>query len=321
MYWLRRRLGCAGRPCLRIREQIRKCLPEICQEEDGPLGFSSSELADFSETHQLAEIAKRFVWRGNSKKLEAIAWWGSVLGDIASVRRPIDRSRVLWEAASFNLGVALFDSILENEPDRFPLLARALNGVRMKARLECPSTTDRPLICDDYSLDLVVRLFDSALAGAGRRFSSWPAQIEYLSELLEVMYRSELGLSEDRFAAKTMPTVFIGALGNYYNGEQAHWFFEALGSFIQLWDDWLDLTEDFRSLAPNAFLGAPRSFISFDTLGYGVRFLARAIGGTLFHEGIALKLSDALKRSLSAAQHWDNQAYRKTLLLCRELLQ
>ncbi len=321
MYWLRRRLGCAGRPCLRIRERIRECLPEIRQEEDRPLGFSSSELADFSETHQLAEIAKRFAWRGNIKNLERIAWWGSALGDVASVRRPIDRSRVLWEAASFNLGVSLFDSILENESDKFPPLARALDGVRLRARLVRPSITHRPLTCDDNSLDLIVRLFDTALAGAGRRFNCWPAQIEYLSELLEVMYRSELGLSEDRFAAKTMPVVFIGALGNDYEDEQAHWFFGAFGRFIQLWDDWLDLSEDLRSLAPNAFLGAPRSVISFDALGYSIRFLARTVGGRLFHEGIALTLSDALRISLSAARHWDIQGYRKTLLLCHKLVQ
>lgn len=321
MYWLRKRLGCAGQPCLRIREHIRECLPETRQAEDGPLGFSGPELADFTETHQLAEIATRFSWRGNLKRLETIAWWGSALGDVASVRHPIDRSQVLWEAASFNLGVCLFDSILENESGKFQPLARALDGVHLKARLERPSILDRPLTCEDHSFDLVVRLFDNALVGAGRRFSCWPAQINYLSKLLEVMYRSEMGLAEDRFAAKTMPVAFIGALGNHYKEEQAHWFFTAFGRFIQLWDDWLDLTEDLGSLAPNAFLGAPRSVVSFEALEYSVRFLARAAGGTLFHEAIAITLSDALKISLLAARRWDNQAYRKTLLLCHELLQ
>lgn len=321
MYWLRRRLGCAGRSCLRIREHIRECLPEIRQEENGPLGFSSPELANFSESQQLAEIAKRFSWRGNVKRLEKIAWWGSALGDVASVRWPTDRSQILWEAASFNLGVSLFDSILEKETGKLALLARALDGVQLKVRLERPDITHKPLTCTDSSLKLIVRLFDSALSGAGRRFRCWPAQIKYLSELLETMYRSELGLSQDPFAAKIMPTVFIGALGNHNQEEQAHRFFECLGRFIQLWDDWLDLSEDSCRLAPNAFLGAPRSVVSFDALRYSVRFLARTAGGALFHEGIATTLSDALNKSLSAVRHWDDLAYKKTLLLCRELLQ
>ena len=320
LYWLRRRLGGAGLPCLRIREKIRNCLPAMYKEVC-VLGLSPSEIADFSKYYRLAEVAKHFIWRGDCERLEAIAWWGSALGDISSVGQPIYRSQIIWEAASFNLGIALFDSILENDSDKFPLLAQVLHGKRLKARLECSSISDQPLRCDEYSLNLVVRLFDRTLSSAGQRFSDSPSQIAYLSELLDKMYKSELGISDDLFASKTTPLVFIGALGNFHNNKNANSFFEAFGHFFHLWDDWLDLIDDFSSLAPNIFLGTPRSFISTDFFLYSIRFLTRAVGGTLFHDNIAMQLSTALAKSLSATLFWDEKAYRKTLQLCYILLQ
>jgi hypothetical protein len=319
MFWLRRRLGCAGLPWLHIRERMKRCLPE------GPggveeLGFSSHELRTFSDTHQLAEIAERFVCRGDTKRLEKIAWWGSALGDIASVGLPGERSKILWEAAAFNLGVSLFDSVVEEEPDSAATLSQALGLAHLEERLERSSASGTPLVCEDRSLGLVVRLFDSALAGAGRRFSSWPGHREFLGDLLGRMYRSELGLSEDRFAAKSLPTVFIGALGHHSDEERAHCFFRVLANFFQLWDDWLDLTEDFGGLAPNSFLGAPQAPVSLRGVGYSLRFLLRAVGGSMFHESAASTLCNALMDSLCAAEQWDSTAHRKTILLYRELL-
>jgi hypothetical protein len=172
----------------------------------------------------------------------------------------------------------------------------------------------------EESLDLVVRLFDVSLSGAGRRFAGRPALVRQMSRLLDTMYRSELGLSRDRFAAKNLPVVYIGALGNPHGDERSERFFESFGYFIQLWDDWLDLTEDALALAPNVFLGAPQTAVSLESFRYTMRFLARAAGGPLFHAGLTTTLSAALARSLLDARYWDERAYRQTLTLCHEIL-
>jgi hypothetical protein len=320
MHWLRRRMGGAGRPCLRIRERVGECLPQLREDGNDDLGLSASELSAFSEMNKLEEIGQHFPWRGTAQRLETIAWWGSAVGDIACRRRPFERSQILCEAAGFNLGISLFDSILEHEPSKSPYLIEVLNEAHLKERMRDPLEADTQLICDDPTLDLLVQLFDRALSSIGQRFAASVRQIDYLSELLQEMYRSELGLSNDRFAAKSLPIVFIGTWANPNEDERAFCFFDALGCFMRLWDDWLDITDDVRNLAPNSFIGAPSSLASFDALGYFARFLARAIGGTLFHKGVSNALCDALKKSLSAASCWDHQAYRKTVQLFRVLL-
>ena len=249
-----------------------------------------------------------------------VAWWGSALADLALDRQRADRDCILSEAAAFNLAVALFDSAVDGAPARARLLADALEPRRMAARLAYPGNPGHRIECRDPSLDLVAALFDRVLSSAGRRFGSQPAQLDRCSRLLEKMYRSELGRSSEPFFAKAGPVLFVGALAS--DLEQRRWrrLYEALARLCQLWDDWQDMEEDLRGLAPNSFLGAPRPMAPVGSVAYGLRGLARVAAGDLCHRGIAATLATGFRETVMAARDCDPDTYRKTRLLCHELM-
>lgn len=289
--------------------------------EKCPLGLSDAQLSAFSKIHRLPEIACHFAWRGEAEKLAKIAWWGSALGDIASTPQATDRLNIMWESAAFNLGVALFDSVLEKAADQTSmLLSRVLDPVHLQARMNHPSSSDKQLTCQEPRLSLIVQLFDTVLSSVGGRLNSAPHRLNQLWKMLEAMYRSELGLSRDRFAAKTQPVMFIGGLANDPRDSKAYIFFKLLALFIHFWDDWMDMAEDLRNPAPNAFLTGPKSTAPFLALTNSLHGLFRILGGALYHESIARTLSDAIRDTLQAAKNWDIQAHRKTLALCHELI-
>jgi hypothetical protein len=274
----------------------------------------------FAKAHRLEAIATGLPWRGDADRLRTIAWWGSALADLVTAGRQADRNIILNESAAFNLAVALFDSVMECAPTQAVDLAKALTPHNTRARLFDPVRTQTKLRCRDPSSNLVASLFDSALSSAGQRLESVPADLECMAEQLAGMYRSEMGLSPDPFVAKSGPVVFIGALAGSLEAEPVRRLYQAMAQFCQLWDDWQDLEEDLRHLAPNSFLGAPRRTQSLRTFAYGMTSLKRVIGGQLMHHGIAETLVSGLRGILVAARECDRDTYTRTLALCRELL-
>lgn len=319
-YWLRGRLGCGGTARLRIVERLRDDVPELGPVCGESLGFNATELSAFSRAYDLDAIARRITWRGDVDRLRSIAWWGSALGDVASGERRLERTSTLAEAAAFNLAVALFDSVVERGRESSTQLTTALAPDRIRHRLLRPSDEGSRIACRDATLDLVAGLFDRVLASVGRRLAGRLHHLESLARQLESMYLSEIGVTADPFVAKSGPVILIGALSGDADLRCKRRLFNSLGHFCQLWDDSLDIAEDLRSAAPNTFLGVPHRAGVAGTARFWLNGLGRVIAGDRMHERIALRLAAGLRETLAAARECDPGTQRRTLALCRALV-
>lgn len=319
MYWLRKRLGCAGPGRFRILQNLSLPLGDERVPDRKAVGLFSRELSSLSEDYSFSRISRAFRPRGTADELLRIAWLGSVLGDIASGGPGDDWTEIATEAALFNLGVALFDTVVDESQGKVPRLAEALRPGRLSQRLSNPSDPESALSCGDADIRLIVQLFDGALCSMGRRFSPDRAHLEHLAHLLARMYESELGQSGDPFAAKVLPVAFIGELSAPSFLKKMRLLFAALSHYLHLWDDWLDIGEDMARMAPNAFLTPSVRVPALGMLMYAGRSVARVVGGGLFHEKIAHTLYDAQEKAIEASLGVNFSTYEKTITLCRYL--
>jgi hypothetical protein len=287
---------------------------------DGRIGFDEAELLRFTERFDLSAIANAVVSRGDVERLRTIAWWGSALAELVVDSDSPARDDILAEAAAFNLGVALFDSVIDDATIRAAPLVEALEPERMSARLSNPVSQEFRLKCRDSALELVVRLFDAMLSSAGRRLRARADRRERLANQLEGMYASELGLAPDPFIAKTGPVLFVGALATSSESDSAVQLYAALARFCHEWDDWQDMADDLSRFAPNVFLGAPRRRCGAGVVAFAIRGTWRVGAGPLLHPGIASRLSDSMQNVIDAARCCGTTTYGKTLSLCRELV-
>lgn len=222
-----------------------------------PLGLDDNALKAFSSKYRLTDISSRFKARGDSNNLAEIAWWGSVLGDIGCSNKEKFRQCILEEAALFNLSVALFDSAYDEKLNGVERLINSLTPDRLNNILLSPEPTLSLSTSNDHNLFFITNLFNVTLTSIRKRMKSNYMQLSFLSELLKLMYESELCISQDPFAAKRLPVVFAGSLSDNY--EKNYPIFTALAFFINLWDDWQDLPRDLKSSDPNYFLPNPQN--------------------------------------------------------------
>ena len=295
---VRRRLGSAGASRDALLERLRARLPD--GGDDVRLGLTGAELAGVVPERDALELATAA--RGDAERLRRIVWWGSALADL-----PDGANGARADAGRFNLAFALFDSVVDDTPGRIPALAHVLAPRRLRQRLAGGGA----LATDVSELAPLVGLFDTALAGSGRRLRSQPRRLDELGDLLEAMFRSELRVTPDPFAAKTLPVVFLGALvdGNAATAR----LFRALAEFLWLWDDWLDVAADFVRLRPNAFLGRGGAAIC-------LRGATRLAAGARAHAAVADRLDRAFSASLDAALRAGGGTYERTVAFHRELL-
>jgi hypothetical protein len=315
--WLRRRLGCAGRARLRIVEGLRASLGAPQCAPDSVPGWSDAQLAAFTHACELGELAAAVSGRGDAASLAKIAWWGAALADLVPAGNTLARQEAMEIGAAFNLAVALFDSAIDQAPIPRLALVEALAPQRLCARLHHPRDERVQLRSEHPVAARVVGLFDLALSRAGCRYAGQQTNLDELGALLEAMYRSVLGQSDDPFIAKAGPVIFIGAVAA---GRAGQALYAALARFCQLWDDALDIAEDLTVLAPNHFLGKGRGLAMHTTLAYVARGSARVLAGAALHGSIERHLHQALQASLTAALACDHETHRRTLRLCRELL-
>ena len=198
------------------------------------------------DARSIEAVARAVPERGGTDDFDRIAFWGAALCWLTA---DAPTSEILKAAAAFNAGVAAFDSVVGRHSGSLSELTEALAPAELRRVVQDP---DERLgeVSDDHAP--VVALFQVALSTFGARWRRHSEQLSLGCDLLERMYRSELGLSSAPWSAKTLPTVFAGLLGT--DDPIRIEFHRALGRFLADWDDWMDLDEDLVRLAPNRHL-------------------------------------------------------------------
>jgi hypothetical protein len=300
---VRRRLGSAGAARADVVERLRRRLPP----ESGPieLGLRDGQLARVLPSREAERLAEAVSYaRGTGDWLRRIVWWGTALADVAGS----GDARTRTEAGRFNLAFALFDSIVDDRAPLTPQLADALDPCRLSARLANPVSDTAALRTSVPELGPLVRLFDVALADAGHRLATAPQRVARLTDLLQLMFQSELCLTPDPVPAKVLPVVFVGELVGDDCGTAR--LFRRLAEFCWLWDDWLDLADDLARRRPNVFLGRHSILVGAGRLAAAKRSQAE----------ISSRLEDSVAATLRAAAQIGEAAVEHTGSFYRELL-
>lgn len=287
-----------------LRERTRQVAPVAPTE--------GVDTADLIPRDRLVAISEAFPSRGDASRLAEIAGWGAAICALTLEPEP-DAREVLAAAASFNLAVALFDTLVDERVSDLGDVARRLHPDHLRELLCHPSTNRIPAtMCDSE----VVQLFDSAVRTAGRRWQDLQEHLTMMGDLLEAMYCSELGTSSDPFAAKEQPVLFLGAIGSAdQRGLELH---RSLGRFIAAWDDWLDQDQDILARRANVFFGIP---CGRGLVGYYVRALWRTIGGTHSQSSVIELLESRLDVVLRNAAVLGDPAAARTIILLTKLFQ
>lgn len=290
---------------------LRDRLPPVKGEEQ-----ARPPAATFSLPPQrLADLSAAFPWRGDFLRLDEIANWGAAICKVSFASSDVseDTANLLTAAASFNLAVALFDSLVDEKSMQLQTVAPGLRPDCLRRVLHHPGTFSLAPV--PGSGELIVRLFDDTLRTAGNYWQHNIGHLEFLGSLLEAMYNSELGSSDDPIAAKELPVLFMGAIGTAE--PQALDLYVRLGRFIAAWDDWLDQDEDILKRKPNIFFGVARGRRAF---AFYSRVLLRIIRGRDSFTPIIRQLTARLDSVLAAAQSSGNPALDRTVDLLKDLL-
>lgn len=249
-----------------------------------------------------------------------VAGWGASLGDLATPTDYALRESVMQESALFNLGVALFDSFVDDQDPRVAEVSVALSPDRLSARL-----VGSELLCHwdavaDSGTRAVVRLFDVALRGVRERCDSDPIQLNELSNLLTRMYHSELGNIDDPFAAKRLPVEFIGHLGAVSGCRRRLAMFEKLAIFLQRFDDWQDISDDFLARAPNSYLSHRRPVGVLASSQHACAGLWLILRGSRYHSSLSDSLVSSMSETLAEARKLGSIVEDKLVLFLRQLV-
>ena len=317
---LRRRLGCIGRGRSCVTDSLRETLRADSQRPNVNIGLDDSDLNALLVGGWLRDLAKAVPERGDEKRLLEIARWGSVLGDLAVPTSSPQRDAVLREAALFNLGVALFDTYVDESLAQLPVLATALAPSKLEKRLFDPKNKRAHLSRHYPAVSPVVALFDHVLSSVGSRRRTAPEYLAGLISMLDCMYRSELGLSKDPFVAKRLPVLFVGHLGAEPMNFQPHGMFDSLAQFLQYFDDWQDLADDLVKFAPNAFISRYNTKGILHVASYLSGGVGRLILGGIGHRQLAYALNSMMLRTLHVSNNLGGDIPEKTSMFFWQLL-
>ena len=106
-------------------------------------------MSAMSNTCDFRALASGFPARGDTESLIRIAWWGSAWGDVVCAPDAPDRDLVLKEAALFNLGIALFDSVIDERPDLHLAVSECILPLARNAGRQVGSRIVILLVVDD----------------------------------------------------------------------------------------------------------------------------------------------------------------------------
>ena len=306
--WIARRLGAIGSRRLKIIGALRRELsqPRDVRHSDLPLGLSAGALRSTADRFAFAELAAAFPSRGDRTRLEQIAWFGSALGDIACAVEGTRDDDVLSDAALFNVAVALFDTVADDQPHLLSRLVAtvhpdALRPILLGADGRAADASESE---DDSTTARLASLFRHVVARAGRRFSGQRAKLSSLDAYVRLMFDSETRAGASRRYAKTLPVTFIGALATRAVFPSP--LFTALGEFLALYDDWQDLGDDIVR-------GRANSFVQLvDGVDAPSAYLLSAAAALIAPSRIEARLVEAERRVLDAANRPGTNAQEKT---------
>lgn len=92
------------------------------------------------------------------------------------------------------------------------------------------------------------------------RFCSDAERLEKLNNLLQRMYLSEIGLSNNHNHSKELPVYFIGLMCyDMKRNQSIESFYLKLSKLLSYWDDWIDIKEDLKKNHSNHFLSRNRN--------------------------------------------------------------
>ena len=309
-HWLERRVGARGSHWAGIRAALAGMIPivvngdETCVDEQG--------LALLADTFQFDELARHFPTRGNSSALKRIARFGSQLIAIACAAAGLGSEfPLLVEGALFNLGVALFDTVVDDQPSRLPAVTAALNPRRIRDHL----LLGVPLPASaDAAVELIVRLFRALFESIRNRVPA--TRLPALAASLTKMYQAEVDDPAAALDAKILPTAFFGELVGDDDGRGVA-VMKRLGVFVALLDDWQDLGSDIVARRPNSFLGGG---VPTTNPRYFAACVGRILGGSISHMEIGCRLATPLHAALAVARDANDECAAAMALLLGELL-
>jgi hypothetical protein len=308
--WFASRVGAVGRGWISIRTALLRHLPT--PREATRLGLDDVALETLAARHQFDRLATLFPTRGDAAGLRRIARFGSQLAAIACIAAGLDPiPPLLIEGARFNLGVALFDTIVDDDRRHLGEAAVGLAPVLIHGHLVegVPLPRSR-----DPGVELVIDLFRALFASVRERATA--PHLSQLSDALSAMYISEVSEEGDPLAAKILPTRFFGQLV-----APDEWkvltLMQRLGAFVARIDDWQDLPADIVAERPNAFLGGN---VSTASTQYTALRLWRVVGGRVSHWEIGRRLALALDDVLIAARRAGPGAEAASVAFVRGLL-
>lgn len=184
--------------------------------------------------------------RGEADRVRRIVSYGAMLGVVAAGAESPLRGDVIFEAAMFNLGVALFDTVVDDHAACIPTLTAAVRPGQIGHALR---TGERIARVEHPWANAIIEAFETMALNVQRRGA---ACVDELGQLIVEMHAIEMSKG-NRLHAKLLPTRFIGLLGGA-SGATAR-LFESLAEFVALWDDWQDLADDIIAGRANLFVG------------------------------------------------------------------
>lgn len=239
--------------------------------------------------------------RGDRRRLEQIAWFGSALAEIGCAEGGVVDRSLLIEGAAFNLAVALFDTLVD---ERAP-------GVDELTRVLAPDVLARILRGNfDVAhsrveqIERIAQLFRFVVGRAGQRFAGDAPKLLVLEHQLRRMFESEISAGVSRADAKTLPIEFVGELCSRSAAPSR--LFESLGSFLALYDDWQDLGDDVAHGRANSFVRP------FDRDGASFAYAASAALTLTAPSRVTSRLVAAERAVLDAAAHAGDITNAKT---------
>lgn len=318
-YWLRKRFGCSGKSRDVMFENFKKILNAEPQMQQCYLGLSDTLLCQLAKQFQFARIQHLCPSRGSEEILKRIAWYGSALSDINTEEGLEHSNRVLTEGALFNVAVALFDTIIDDMPAKKQRLMQSINLPCIEKRLHYPQNETFALKNEeDELIDLIAKLFDAVFRSIGTRLLGDKDKIDRLFSVIAAMYNSEIGKSHDPFKAKYLPIQFIGQLNGKY---QSHEFYKQLANFIFLYDDWIDMPEDYLNFKPNFFLLKGYHYPIAKQVIHFLSGLKILLFPFYYHKKIRQTVLDSLMAVIAQSRKINFSAHQRCLYLCRQLLQ